>query len=482
MDYQPNFEIGSKQRMSTDELRKLPAVSRLLEMPEAKGLIAQHGHERVAEALRMALQAARQAIRSGNVTPSYDALLADAAQRLLAVLTPSLTPVINASGVIIHTNLGRAPLSERARRAAALVAAGYCNLEYDLAEGERGSRYAHATRLLKQLTGAEDALVVNNNAAAILLALSALACGREVLISRSQLVEIGGGFRIPDVMHQSGARLVEVGTTNRTYVRDYAEALHPVNTALILRVHHSNFILSGFVHEPTLKELVALGEEHGIPVMDDLGSGSLLDTQPFGLAHEPTIQESIAAGAALVTASGDKLLGGPQAGLILGRTDLITRLRRHPLARAVRIDKTTLAALEATLLSYLEGRALEELPVWRMITVRPEALRRRVQRWQRRLQEWGIKSTIVVTQAAVGGGSLPGQQLPSWALALASLSPDVLARRLRQPSQGGTPVITRIEEGHVLLDARTVLPEQDKEMLTTLRLVLRDTPESFMTN
>ena len=468
--------------MDVEALRKLPAVSRLLEMPKARELIAQHGHERVAEALRTALQAARQAIRSGNAVPSPDALLADAAQQLLATLTPSLLPVINASGVIIHTNLGRAPLSERARRAAALVAAGYCNLEYDLAEGERGSRYAHAARLLKQLTGAEDALVVNNNAAAVLLTLSALAREREVLISRSQLVEIGGGFRIPDVMRQSGARLVEVGTTNRTYVRDYAEALHPVNTALILRVHHSNFTLSGFVHEPSLKELVALGEEHGVPVMDDLGSGSLLDTQLFGLAHEPTIQESIAAGAALVTASGDKLLGGPQAGLILGRADLIVRLRRHPLARAVRVDKTTLAALEATLLSYLEGRAVEELPVWRMIAAQPEDLRRRVRRWQRRLQGWGIKSTIVATQATVGGGSLPGQQLPSWALALASPSPDTLARHLRQPSQRGTPVITRIEEGHVLLDARTVLPDQDEQLLAMVHLALRDAPVSSATD
>lgn len=459
--------------MSVEELRKLPAVSRLLELSQARELVAQYGHARVTEALRAALQAARQAIHAGDVAPSHEALLADAAQRLSIGLTPSLMPVINASGVIIHTNLGRAPLSERARRAAAGIAAGYCNLEYDLAEGERGSRYVHAARLLKQLTGAEDALVVNNNAAAVLLVLSALARDREVLISRGQLVEIGGGFRIPDVMRQSGARLVEVGTTNRTYVRDYAEALHPVNTALILRVHHSNFILSGFVHEPTLKELVALGEEHGIPVMDDLGSGSLLDTQPFGLAHEPTLQESIAAGAALVTASGDKLLGGPQAGLILGKAELIARLRRHPLARAVRVDKTTLAALEATLLSYLEGRALEELPVWRMIAAQPEVLRQRVQRWRRRLQAWGVKDTLIMsTQATVGGGSLPGQQLPSWALALSYPSPDQLARHLRQPPRGRTPVVARIEEGHVLLDARTVLPEQDEELLAMLRLAL----------
>ncbi len=467
--------------MGSEELRKLPAVSTLLETPEAKALIAQHGHEQVREALRAALEAARQSIRAGGIAPSRAAVLADASQRLLVALSPSLSPVINASGVIIHTNLGRAPLSERARRAAALVAAGYCNLEYDLEEGERGSRYVHAARLLKQLTGAEDALVVNNNAAAVLLALSALAREREVLISRSQLIEIGGGFRIPDVMRQSGARLIEVGTTNRTYVRDYAEALHPVNTALILRVHHSNFTLSGFVHEPSLNELVALGAEHGVPVMDDLGSGSLLDTQPFGLAHEPTIQESIAAGAALVTASGDKLLGGPQAGLILGRAELIERLRRHPLARAVRVDKTTLAALEATLLTYLEGHAIEELPVWRMIATQPEVLRQRVRRWQRCIQGWGVKSTLVATQATVGGGSLPGQQLPSWALALITSSPDALAHRLRRPAQPGIPIIARIEEGQVLLDARTVLPEQDDQLLAMLHLALQDIPVSSVT-
>lgn len=469
--------------MGIEELRKLPAVSRLLELSEAQGLIRQYGHARVTEALRAALQTARQAIYSGDVAPSPEALLANAVQRLSTALTPSLVPVINASGVIIHTNLGRAPLSERARRAAASIAAGYSNLEYDLAAGERGSRYVHAARLLKQLTGAEDALVVNNNAAAVLLVLSALARDREVLISRSQLVEIGGGFRIPDVMRQSGARLVEVGTTNRTYVHDYAEALHPVNTALILRVHHSNFTLSGFVHEPTLKELVALGEEHGIPIMDDLGSGSLLDTQQFGLAHEPTIQESIAAGAALVTASGDKLLGGPQAGLILGKAELIARLRRHPLARAIRVDKITLAALEATLLSYAEGQALQELPVWRMIAAQPEMLRQRVRRWQRHLRARGIKdTTIMSTQATVGGGSLPGQQLPSWALALATPAPDNLARHLRQPPRGRIPVVTRIEEGHILLDARTVLPEQDDTLLAMLHLALGDVSSSSPIN
>jgi L-seryl-tRNA(Ser) seleniumtransferase len=349
------------------------------------------------------------------------------------------------------------------------VSAGYSNLEYDLQAGARGSRYIHAADLLCRLTGAQDALVVNNNASAVLLTLTALAQERQVLISRGQLVEIGGGFRIPDVMRQSGAHLVEVGTTNRTYVRDYSSALHPVNTALILRVHHSNFSLAGFVHEPTLAELVNLGDEYAIPVMDDLGSGTLLDTGPYGLSHEPTIQESIAAGASVVTASGDKLLGGPQAGLVLGKADLITKLRRHPLARAVRVDKTTLAGLQATLLAYLEGRATDEIPVWRMIATSFETLTRRARKWQRALREVGVPLNVVAAESTVGGGSLPGQTLPTRALALQVPSPDSLAARLRAADP---PVVARIEDERLLLDPRTVLPEQDAALVKVLRVTL----------
>jgi L-seryl-tRNA(Ser) seleniumtransferase len=320
--------------------------------------------------------------------------------------------------------------------------------------------------LLCRLTGAEDALVVNNNASALLLTLTTLAKEREVLISRGQLVEIGGGFRIPDVMRQSGAQLTEVGTTNRTYVRDYADALHSMKTALILRVHHSNFQLTGFVHEPTLAELVGLGDEYAIPVMDDLGSGTLLDTETFGLAHEPTIQESVAAGASVVTASGDKLLGGPQAGLIVGKADLIAKLRRHPLARAVRVDKTTLVGLQATLLAYLEGKATEEIPVWRMIDTPVEALARRARKWQRALKEAGTPLSVVAAESTVGGGSLPGQTLPTRALALEVPSPDALAARLRAADP---PTVARIEDDRLLLDPRTVLPEQDTALIETIR-------------
>jgi L-seryl-tRNA(Ser) seleniumtransferase len=452
--------------MSQSELRKLPSVDKLLQSEAIASLVEQHGRELTLEALRGALDAARQAVLNGETVPEAEALIAEAAHRLGDKLRPSLYPVINATGVIIHTNLGRAPLSERARQAMAQVSVGYSNLEYDMQAGVRGSRYAHATALLRHLTGAEDALVVNNNASAILLTLTALAREREVLISRSQLVEIGGGFRIPDVMRQSGAQLVEVGTTNRTYGRDYADALHAMNTALILRVHHSNFQITGFVHEPTLAELVSLGDEYAIPVMDDLGSGTLLDTEPYGLSHEPTIQESIAAGASVVTASGDKLLGGPQAGLIVGKADLIAKLRRHPLARAVRVDKTTLAGLQATLLAYLEGKANEEIPVWRVIATPVEALARRARKWQRALKEAGIPLSVVAAESTVGGGSLPGQTLPTRALALEVPSPDALAARLRAADP---PIVARIEDDRLLLDPRTVLPEQDTALIEATR-------------
>lgn len=456
-------------------LRQLPSVDRLLQSEAGSSLITCYGHDAVRDALRAALEAARQAILNGqSVIPDEQTLWDTAARHLSVEFSPSLYPVINASGVIIHTNLGRAPLSERARRAMAEVAAGYCNLEYDLPAGERGSRYVHAAQLLTRLTGAEDALVVNNNAAALLLVLTALAKGRDVLIGRGQLVEIGGGFRIPDVMRESGARLVEVGTTNRTYVRDYAEALDPTDTALILRVHRSNFALLGFVHEPALVELVALGQQHNIPVVDDLGSGTLLDTSSYGLAHEPTVQASLAGGAALVTASGDKLLGGPQAGLILGRADLIDRLRHHPLARALRVDKVTLAGLQATLLAYLEGKATQEIPVWRMIGAPVAGLARRVRRWQRALQPTGVPMRIVASESPVGGGSLPGQTLPTRALALAVPAPNALAARLRQPDPGlGPPVVARVEADCVVLDPRTVLPEQDAALLRVLRATLK---------
>ena len=451
-----------------EELRKLPSVDRLLREEAIRALVEEHGHDLTVEAVRQALDLARQGILASGACPQTEELVEMARASLQALLRPTLRPVINATGVIIHTNLGRAPLSAEARAAMEAAARGYSNLEYDLEVGWRGSRYVHAEELLCRLTGAEAALVVNNNAGAVLLILSALARGGEVIISRGQLVEIGGGFRIPDVMRQSGARLVEVGTTNRTYLEDYEEAIGE-DTALLMRVHRSNFRLAGFVHEPSLSELVELGRKHGLDVVDDLGSGALLDTSVYGLAHEPTMQESIAQGAALVSASGDKLLGGPQAGIIVGRGDLIARLKRHPLTRALRVDKTTLAGLQATLLHYLKGEAEEKIPVWRMIATPLEALQERAEAWAERLREAGIAASVVDGRSAVGGGSLPGETLPSKLVAIEADSPDELARRLRL---GDPPVIGRIEGDRLLLDPRTVLEGEDELLLEAVRRAL----------
>jgi L-seryl-tRNA(Ser) seleniumtransferase len=359
-----------------------------------------------------------------------------------------------------------------------MAAAGstYSNLEYDLEAGRRGSRYVHAADLLARLSGAEAAVVVNNNAGAVILALTALAKGRQVVISRSQLVEIGGGFRIPDIMAQSGAELVEVGTTNRTYVRDYEQAIDPDRTGLLLAVHHSNYQITGFTSQPGLAELHHLARRYDLPLMEDLGSGTLLDTAPYGLVHEPTIQESIAAGVDVVTASGDKLLGGPQAGLILGRADIIRQFKQHPLIRALRVDKTTLAALQATLLAYLEGKAETEIPVWRMIAADIRQLSRRARRWQSALERLPLPVDISVrvgdSASTVGGGSLPGQTLPTKALAIAAGGVNDLATRLRRTSP---PVIARIENDQLLLDPRTVLPEQDRRLVPILTDLLAGT-------
>jgi L-seryl-tRNA(Ser) seleniumtransferase len=344
------------------------------------------------------------------------------------------------------------------------VSLGYSNLEYDLEAGQRGSRYVHAEELLCRLTGAEAALVVNNNAAALLLILMAFAQGRAVVISRGQLVEIGGGFRIPDVMRQSGAALVEVGTTNRTYVRDY-EAAITEHTAALMRVHRSNFRLVGFCHEPSLGEMADLAESRGLHLFDDLGSGTLLDTSSYGLAHEPTIQESITAGASLVSCSGDKLLGGPQAGIILGRADLIACLKEFPLTRALRVDKTTLAGLQATLRHYLLGEATQKVPVWRMISHDQAALQRRARKWVRRLKGFGVAAEVMTGQSTVGGGSLPGETLPTHLVALTVASPDKVSAHLRASDP---PVIARIEDNRIVLDPRTVLSEQESILLQSV--------------
>jgi L-seryl-tRNA(Ser) seleniumtransferase len=447
-----------------EQLRKLPSVDRLLQEPSVTDLMQRWGHDLVVDAAREALDAARADILRGDDCPPQESLVLAVAEQLAVHLRPTLRPAINATGVVVHTNLGRAPLSDEARAAMDAVALGYSNLEYSLEAGRRGSRYVHAEEILCRLTGAEAALVVNNNAAALFLILMTFAQGREVIISRGQLVEIGGGFRIPDVMRQSGATLVEVGTTNRTYVGDYEAAISEA-TAALMRVHRSNFKLMGFIHEPSLRDMVALADQKGLLIFDDLGSGTLLDTVPYGLAHEPTIQESVAAGASLVSCSGDKLLGGPQAGIILGRADLIATLKQFPLTRALRVDKTTLAGLQTTLRHYLLGEATAKVPVWRMISASEERLRARAENWVRRLEELGVAASVVPGFSAVGGGSLPGETLPTHVVALDCDSPDAVAAALRA---GEPPAITRIDDDRLVLDPRTVLPEQED---TLVRLV-----------
>ena len=455
----------------TSAYRGLPSVDRLLADSRVGALAAEYGTPTVTELARRHLDDLRQAIAAGRPCPPFDEIASSLAERAASALAPTLRPVINATGVIIHTNLGRAPLSDEALAAMAAVGGGYSNLEFDLAKGERGSRFVHLETSLCRLTGAEAAIAVNNNASALLLALTALAREREVIISRGELVEIGGGFRIPDVMGQSGARLVEVGTTNRTYLHDYEAAIGE-QTAAIMRVHTSNFRLSGFTHSPALAELAALAHQHSLLLFDDLGSGCLLDTRPFGLAAEPTPQERLAAGADLVFFSGDKLLGGPQAGAVVGSQRLVSILRRHPMARAVRLDKTSIAGLAVTLLHYLRGEALSKVPVWRMIAAPLPDLERRAQRWARACRRAGLPARVVEGRSMVGGGSLPEESLPTRLLALGgdgSLDVEGLARRLRE---GEPPVVARIERDALLLDPRTVDPRQDRPLLQAVRTAL----------
>jgi L-seryl-tRNA(Ser) seleniumtransferase len=446
------------------DLRLLPSVEQLLQTSAAKELIAAYGRPLSLEALRAALDQARRRFPEEGVIPGRSALLASASELLNEWVAPTLLPLINASGVILHTNLGRAPLSAAALQAIRDVSLGYSNLEYDLDQGRRGSRLVHAEALLCRLTGADAALVVNNNAAAVLLALTALARRRAVVIARSQLVEIGGGFRVPDVMKQSGARLVEVGATNRVHLSDYEAALEE-RPALFLRAHRSNFRILGFTSEPGLEEIARLAHHASLPLVDDLGSGSLLDTAHYGLGHEPMVQESLAAGADLVCFSGDKLLGGPQAGVILGRADLIGKVKKHPLARAVRADKLCLAALNATLLHYLKDEAERQVPIWRMIAAKLGKLEARARSWAEQL---GC-GEVIPGESTVGGGSLPGETLPTWLLALDSPSPNRLLARLRQCHP---PVIARVQDARLVLDPRTVLTEQDSLLVENLKSIL----------
>lgn len=452
-----------------EELRKLPSIERVLQRAELQESITTQGRPLVIDSARQVIDDVRREIGSGEPCPALETLLDQILADLETRGQPTLARVINATGVIVHTNLGRAPLSEDARAAMDLVAQGYSNLEYDLSDGSRGSRYDHAEGLLKRLTGAGGGLLVNNNAGALLLILTALGRGRNAIISRGQLIEIGGGFRIPEVMLQSGVRLVEVGTTNRTHIGDYESAIDE-ETALLLHVHYSNFRVLGFARQVALSELVDVANQHGLLAIEDLGSGCLLDTTAFGLAHEPTVQEAIAQGADLVCFSGDKLLGAPQAGMVVGRADLIALLKTHPLARALRVDKTTIAGLQANLLHYLRGEATEKVPVWRMISLSVDKLQARADSWVERLRSWGVEAEVIPGLSTVGGGSLPGETLPTRLVALRVTSPDRFAQRLRI---GKPPVVGRIEGGQFILDPRTVLPEEGQELLSAVEQALQ---------
>ncbi|MFH1031978.1 MAG: L-seryl-tRNA(Sec) selenium transferase [Chloroflexota bacterium] len=452
----------------SNELRHLPSVDRIISDERIKPFEATFPHELLVTVTRQVLENERLSITGGKSASLVDEIVTSILARLHNLETASLRPVINATGVVLHTNLGRAPLSRETIAAMNTISKGYSNLEFELDTGNRGSRQTHIESLLRQLTGAESALVVNNNASAVLLGLTALAKRKEVIVSRGQAVEIGGGFRIPDVMAQSGAKLIEVGTTNSTYISDYEQAVTP-RTVALLRVHSSNFKVVGFTHSVSIEELTALGKKHNIMVLDDLGSGCFIDTSAFGLAPEPMVQQSISAGSDLTFFSGDKLVGGPQAGIIIGKKELIAKLAKHPLARAMRIDKVRLAGLAATLIHYLKGEAIEKIPVWSMLAMPLSEIERRARIWADVL---GNLAQVVDGESMIGGGSLPGSTLPSKLVAIGGHNKkgksvvQTLAQRLRQAE---TPVIARISGDALLLDPRSVLPEEDEVVLAALR-------------
>jgi L-seryl-tRNA(Ser) seleniumtransferase len=444
-----------------DARRDLPSVNSLLETSGVKWLLEQHPRRVVLDAVRSTVDAARTA---GGAPRTEEQWVETIASAVRDATRPSLRRVINATGVVLHTNLGRAPLADVAIRAIAHVAEGYSNLEYDIETGQRGSRYSHCVGLLQQLTGAEDALVVNNCAAAIVLTLNALAQKKEVLVSRGELVEIGGSFRIPDIMARSGAKLVEVGTTNRTHDDDYRRAITP-KTAAIVKVHRSNFTIEGFTSDVSVDHLAFIAAEHGLPVIHDLGSGLLLPLDEYGLSGEPTASVALASGATLVLMSGDKLLGGPQAGIILGGAGIIAKLRKNPFARAMRVDKLTLSALEATLRLYLEPeRALKEVPVLAMLTERAEEIETRARSVVSALRSSNIDAEVAPSTASVGGGAFPTAEIASSAVVL-SADAERTEERLRR---GEPAVIGRIADGKLLLDLRSVLPREDGTLVQAI--------------
>jgi L-seryl-tRNA(Ser) seleniumtransferase len=450
--------------------RNIPSVDSILSHPTVRDLLRVYARGVVLQLVRNSIDQTRQAVGIGDMSSNPDQIANAIAMEASLLWGPRPRSVINATGVILHTNLGRAPLSSDTMEAMARASQGYTALELQLSDGSRGSRQTIVDPLLRQLTGAEAALVVNNNAGAVLLALATIATGKEVIVSRGEAVEIGGGFRVPDVLLQSGASLVDVGTTNRTYISDYAAALNH-STGALLKIHSSNFRITGFTHETNIQDLVELGRSAAIPVIHDLGSGCLLETTQFGLAHEPMPQESVSAGVDLALFSGDKLLGGPQAGIIVGKKSLVDRMSKHPLARALRIDKVSLAALSATLLHYVRGEALSKVPVWQMVSLPLIDIEARANTWAERL---GVGTSVTEGLSMMGGGSLPEETLPTCLLVLSTENMSGRAKDLTQRLREGVhPVIGRVEYDRVLLDPRTVLLHEEDNLLDAVRLAMR---------
>ena len=447
-------------------LRNLPSVDHLLQ--NSGDYCEKYSRNLTIKAIRKVLDEIRIEIIQGHEFPNQERILSRIELYLESWAVSSLKPVINATGVLLHTNLGRAPLALSAIQAMEKIAGGYSNIEYDVESGKRGSRMVHLESILKNITGAESGLVVNNCASAVLLVLTALANRRPVIIPRSQLIEIGGGFRVPDVMKQSGAKLIEIGTTNKLRLSDFEVALAEISTssqAFVLRAHRSNFKLIGFTEEPDVKNIIDVTHDHNAFFFDDLGSGALLDTAIYGMSHEPTVQESIAAGADIVMFSGDKLVGGPQAGIIVGRAELIAKIAKHPLTRAVRADKFCIAGLTETLLHYLKNEAISKIPLWQMISMPIDQIKLRASYWQ---QQIGT-GEVLADESTVGGGSLPGEKIPTWVLALKIRSPEKFLRKLRNSH---TPVIARMQNDQILFDPRTVRVEEDDLFLNCVKMIM----------
>ena len=441
----------------------------LLSSEELKELVALYSHPLVAKACQEVIADAREMIVSKGEEVNKTEILAEVNLRLEKQFSFMVQPVINATGIILHTNLGRAPLSDEILRNISEIAANYNNLEFVLESGQRGKRGTLLEQLLCELTGAESACVVNNNAGAMFLVLSALAKEKEVIVSRGELVQIGGGFRVPEILTSSGAILKEVGTTNQTTLEDYEKGITE-RTALLLNVHHSNFKMEGFVNEVSIGELAALAEEKNLTLVYDQGSGAVIDTRQFGMEKEPLVQDGISAGADVVAFSGDKLLGGPQVGIIVGKAELVNKIKSHSLYRALRPGKFTLSGLEETVLLYLKGQALEKIPIWKMISQPAEKIKGRAEKVLKQISSKSAKLSVVQTTCYLGGGSLPGQGLPSYAVALESVLPlEDIAKRFRLAKP---PVIGRISQDRFLLDLRSVFPEQDSLLVSVISQIL----------